>query len=83
MNKYFLYFVIFLLFAITATGQLSANDANTIKIPPERQYDTGFCFQKQVSMLYNATNVNDPLQESYLKAAEAYKLLDESGQKCD
>lgn len=56
--------------------------------PPEyqdsvsHQNEVGQCYEKMVKQLYAATDPNDPLQEGYLKSAEAYEKLAEANQSC-
>lgn len=73
------------LFAIVAGAGLAVAQSKeaTVNVPPERQYDTGHCYEYEAKMLYAATDINDPMQEQYLKAAQAYHQLDAIGQKCN
>lgn len=50
--------------------------------PVHRQLDEGQCHRLMVESLYQATDVNDPLQQQYLWAAEAYEKLAEAHQTC-
>jgi hypothetical protein len=62
------------------SGQLS--EPSEYEQPVDRQWDTGRCHEKMVAALYEATDITDPAQDKHLKAAEAYRLLDLSGQDC-
>lgn len=50
--------------------------------PPQRASDPSECYEQMVKMLYAATDPSDPLQESYLLAAQAYRELDDAMQGC-
>jgi len=83
--KLILVFVSSVLVGALLSALVVAQDSkdSTVDVPAERQYDSGHCYEYQMKMLYAATNVNDPLQESYLRAAQAYRELDAAGQRCD
>lgn len=80
-NRIVIACVAVILSGLSVAGQVPT-EAPDYEKPVERQWDDGNCHRLQVENLYKATNPNDPLQEGYLKSAEAYEKLIEEGQSC-
>jgi hypothetical protein len=67
---------------VGASAAIAAGDEKAYVRPVERQWDGGECHALMVQNLYRATDPTDPLQDGYLKAAQAYEKLSEDGQTC-
>lgn len=81
MNRLILAAALILVLSVVAGAQTAKTDG-TYDVPPDRIYDPGHCNEYRVKALYAATNPNDPMQEGYLRMAEAYRQLDLAGQRC-
>lgn len=70
---------------VVGSGMVAAqlNESPEYEKPVDRQWDEGSCHTKMVAALYDATDITDPAQDKHLKAAEAYRLLDVAGQRCE
>lgn len=68
--------------AVVVVGQVPTNQP-TYEKPVDHQWDESQCHRLMVENLYRATNPNDPLQQQYLWAAEAYQKLVEAHQSCE
>lgn len=78
--KHYIFMLIAILSVALVSGQVQQSPEYVE--PVERQWDTGQCHTRMVEALHKATNPNDPLQEGYLRASEAYEKLSEAGQSC-
>lgn len=67
--------------AVAVVGQVPTANPEYVQ-PVDRQLDESQCHRLMVEALYKATNPNDPLQQQYLWAAEAYAKLTEAHQTC-
>lgn len=77
--------ILIIALGITLIGVAAAQDfdPDNPDVVQDPKADSNYhCEELRVKMLYAATVVGDPDQESYLRAAQAYQLLQEAGQKC-
>lgn len=81
MNRLYWTLGIMVVLAVASSAQVKPVPPD-YEQPVDRQWDTGQCHELMVKKLYAATDEADPLQEGYLRSAEAYRLLAESGQGC-
>lgn len=81
MKKLMLLVAAILLMSVVGAQSM---DKDTVIIPPNRAYDESNCFNYQIKMLYQATDLSLTRyeMEKRMIAANAFKQLGEEGQLC-
>lgn len=77
--------ILFASLAIMAAGQLPTQEDSSDKepiTPPHMAQSSGECYRLAMKNLLLATDTEDPSQEAYIRAANAYLQLEQHGQVC-
>lgn len=70
-----------IILSAVVSAQLPTNN-NSSDLEPKDSYNTNQCYKLAMKNLLLATDISDPNQESYIRAADAYLKLDTNGQVC-